>query len=280
MTILAASASHHYNHKERIMSATTELSPTAVTPKRRTAFYITWGLSIILIVGLFGLASPLMGYFFVGLFDPEALGVHLYHNFLASALLWVLVVAMIVQVRRPEAHAGSMLQTIGIWLMLCLAAVLSAFPIPPLFIFLVLALIVAALHPARAELLSWRGFREPVLAGLTAVAAVPLLLYTVDQIGLQLSTSPHDPHTEFGHWMLMGAYALTIIFLGLVSATRPSGWRTPAWTAGLLAVLMGLVAVLNPHQPSSVGVVWGLVAIIWGAVFIAAAEWLGRGASQ
>jgi hypothetical protein len=258
------------------MSATTDLLPTAVTPKRRTAFYISWGLLIILCVGLFGLASPLLRYFFVGLIDPGALGTHLYHDFLGSALIWAIVIAMIVQVRRPEAHAGSMLQTVGIWLALFLAAVLSAFSIPPFFVFLALALIVAALHPARAELLSWRGFREPVLAGLTAVAAVPLVLYAVEQIGLQLSTSPHDPHTEFGHWMLMAAYALTIVFLGLVSATRPSGWRTPALTAGLLAVLMGLVAVLNPGHASSIGVVWGLVAVVWGAGFIAAAEWLGR----
>jgi hypothetical protein len=36
------------------------------------------------------------------------------------------------------------------------------------------------------------------------------------------------------------------------------------------------VAVLNPGHASSIGVVWGLVAVVWGAVFIAAAEWLGR----
>jgi hypothetical protein len=113
------------------MSATTELSPTAVTPKRRTAFFISWGLFIILCVGLFGAASPVLRYFFIGLINPEALGAHLYHDLLASALIWAVVIGMVVQARRPEAHAGSMLQTIGIWLMLCLAAVLSAFSIPP-----------------------------------------------------------------------------------------------------------------------------------------------------
>jgi hypothetical protein len=106
---------------------------------------------------------------------------------------------------------------------------------------------------------------------------MPLLLYAVAQIGLQRAAVPPDAHAEVGHWLLMGAYAITILFLGLVSATRPSGWRVPAWSTGLLAVFMGLLSALHPGQPSSVGVIWGLLAIIWGVLFITAAEWFGRG---
>jgi hypothetical protein len=259
------------------MSATTELSTTAVSSKQSKAFYIPWALFVILFIALFGVAVPVLPFMITGWLDPAALGAHVVHDMLASALLWAALIGMAVQARWPQAHVGGMLQATGVFLMMCLAIIISAFAFPPPFIFLALALVAGALHPARAELLSWRGIRNPALAGLTAVAAIPLLLYAVSQIGLQRAAVPQDPHAEVGHWLLMGAYALTILFLGVVSATRPSGWRVPAWSAGLLAVIMGLLSLLHPGQASSVGATWGLLAIIWGILFIAAAEWFGRG---
>jgi hypothetical protein len=258
------------------MSTTSEFSVTAAAPRRRAAFYIPWILFIILFIALFGVAVPVLPFIVTGWIDPAALGAHLIHDMLASALLWAALLGMVAQARSPQAHVGGMLQALGVFLVMCLAIIAGAYFFPPPFIFLVLALVAAALHPARADLLSWRGIGHPAPAALTAVAAIPLLLYAAAQIGLQRAAVPQDPHAEMGHWLLMGAYALTILFLAAVSVTRPSGWRLPAWSAGLLALLLGLVSLLHPNQASGVGAAWGLLALGWGIMFVAAAEWSRR----
>jgi hypothetical protein len=257
------------------MSTTSELSPQVDAPKRPLLFYAPWALFIILFIALFGLVFPVLSYAVAGWLNPAALGIHLVHDTMASTLLWVALIGMLVQARNPQAHIGGMAQALLVFLVMCLTIIASAFFFPPPFIFLLLALITAALHPARRELLSWRGIRNPLLAGLTAVAAVPSLIYAVEHIARQRTAVAQDPHAEMGHWLLMAAYAITIIVLGLFSATRPPGWRVTAWSTGVMAAVFGLISLLYPAQSSSLGVTWGLLALIWGVLFVAVAELFG-----
>jgi Na+/H+ antiporter NhaD/arsenite permease-like protein len=66
--------------------------------------------------------------------------------------------------------------------------------------------------------------------------------------------------------------AVTIVLTGLLAALRTRGWRIPAWSAGVAAIMFGLGSVVFPDQPGAVGRGWGGVAIVGGVLFIAAAE--------
>jgi hypothetical protein len=83
----------------------------------------------------------------------------------------------------------------------------------------------------------------------------------------------HDQkHVAEGHYRNMAAFSFTILLVGLLASFRPRGWRLAAWVAGGLPMLLGLASVVLPDAESSLGLVWGVAAIVWGIVFIAAAE--------
>jgi hypothetical protein len=71
--------------------------------------------------------------------------------------------------------------------------------------------------------------------------------------------------------------AVSIVVLALLSATRPRGWRVPAWSAGGGALLLGISSAALPQMPSSIGPAWGALAAAWGVAFVAVAEVRYRG---
>ena len=77
---------------------------------------------------------------------------------------------------------------------------------------------------------------------------------------------------HYGHWSAMGAFNLVIAGLALVAALRPPGWRLPAWSAGLSALLFGAASIANPGDASALNVYWSVLAIAWGVGFIVIAE--------
>ncbi|MDP3794870.1 MAG: hypothetical protein Q8R13_03010 [bacterium] len=84
----------------------------------------------------------------------------------------------------------------------------------------------------------------------------------------------HDDqeHINAGHYRNMAAVGFIIILLGLLASFRPQGWRVAAWIAGFLPIFLGLASIVLPNAESSLGLGWGIAAIVWGTVFIAAAE--------
>jgi uncharacterized protein YjeT (DUF2065 family) len=84
----------------------------------------------------------------------------------------------------------------------------------------------------------------------------------------------HDDqeHINAGHYRNMSALGFIVILVGLLASFRPKDWRLAAWVAGFLPMVLGLVSVVLPNAESSLGLGWGLAAIVWGIVFIASAE--------
>jgi hypothetical protein len=74
----------------------------------------------------------------------------------------------------------------------------------------------------------------------------------------------------------MAALAIAILLVALLAAARTRGWRIPAWSAGMAAVVVGLASAIFPDQPGAAGRVWGTVAAAGGVLFIAVAEWEAR----
>lgn len=60
-----------------------------------------------------------------------------------------------------------------------------------------------------------------------------------------------------------------------LASTRTPGWPVPLWSAALAAAAFGLVSLLDPGAPDSVGRVWGSLAVAWSLALVLSAE-LGR----
>lgn len=105
---------------------------------------------------------------------------------------------------------------------------------------------------------------------LVAIAAVPLVLFSSTNIGIQGAIT--DRHSAAGHYGFMAAFSFTVTGVSLLAALRPDGWRLTAWIAGLLPALPGLASLLYADATSSLSLGWAVAAIVWGALFVAAAE--------
>ncbi len=202
---------------------------------------------------------------------------HRIHDLTFGFLFVPTVVGMLAQLRRPSKNVAGQLMALIPWVGLLLAAVLSdAFVrvilVNPSRSVATVTLIAALLHPTGRDF--FRSFSlsrvDWVMLALVVIAAVPLLAFASTSIELQ-RTVPDD-HAGMGHYGFMAAFGFTVIGVGLLASLRPDGWRLTAWVAGLLPALLGVASVMYPDASSSLGPVWALAAIAWGAVFVAVAE--------
>ena len=81
----------------------------------------------------------------------------------------------------------------------------------------------------------------------------------------------HDnkEHAAQGHYRNMAAFSFIVILVGILASLRPNDWRLAACVVGFLSILLGLASVALPDAESSLGIFWGIAAIIWGITFIA-----------
>lgn len=201
---------------------------------------------------------------------------HRVHDLTFGFLIATAVVGISAQLRRPAKNVAGMVMALVPFVALLLAGVFAADPGVILSAERVLigagTVMVAILHPAGRGLLRSLSVARinRILLALIAIAAIPLLVFASSNLGLQRSVA--DDHAAAGHYGFMAAFAFAVIGVGLLASLRPDGWRLAAWVAGLLPVLLGLVSLVYPDASSSLDVGWALVAVAWGAAFVAAAE--------
>lgn len=204
---------------------------------------------------------------------------HRVHDLTFGFLFVPAVVGILAQLRRPAKNIAGMLMalvpSVGLLLTLLLTLVLTnntRVLQPPWVTVGAAALIAMSLHPAGRDF--FRSFRVSrvnwVMSGLVIVAAVPLLVFASTNIGLQGTVV--DDHAAAGHYGFMAAFGFTVIGVGVLASLRADGWRITAWVAGLLPALLGVSSLVYPDVTSSLGPIWALAAIAWGAAFVAAAE--------
>jgi hypothetical protein len=139
-----------------------------------------------------------------------------------------------------------------------------------------LVLLLAALvRPAFDR--SWRGtprvWGRPDLpsALLVVVAVPPLVAYSARLIVLAHDAGPSCFLGKCAHgdrFAEMAATSGAIIMLGGLSALRRSGWRLPAWSAGLAAAVMGVSSLALPESPGALGTAWAVLASVWAVSFL------------
>ena len=271
-------------------------SRVAALGARRIAFTFLVLVPLLLYVGLFQmwrnqallLTSWVGG---IGLLPPIFHHpAHRLHEFAAALMMWPLLVGLLAQLRSPTRNVSGMLVAL-----VSIVAVFAAIAITGgwelIFIVVVLGvptLLATLLHPAGRELLgsfSVAGLNR-VLLVLVVVAAVPLLAFTANQVGLQTGAIEpahdhddgghaeeiHDEHVEHHHFMFVTAFVLAVIGVGLVSSFQPSGWWLSAWVVGAMVAVYGIAGLLVPEASSNPGMLWNLAAIVWAVGFVAAAE--------
>lgn len=243
------------------------------------AFYVlvTLGLAAFngWMVFLMWLGVPLPGAF--GQMTHGTSELHRTHDLTFAFLFVPAIVGLLVQLWRPARNVAGQVMALIPWVALMLTLALTfvnnmgVFQLPWATVAAV-AVIAALLHPTGRNF--FRSFSVSrvnwVMLALVGIAAVPLLVFASTNIGLQGTVA--DEHALLGHYGFMAGFSFTIIGVGLLASLRPDGWRLTAWVAGLLPVLLGLTSLIFPDSSSSLGPFWALAAIVWGVVFVAAAE--------
>jgi hypothetical protein len=252
------------------VAATLDRVAPRLARARRLAFYVVLTAALLL------LAGPMAPFLVIPVawpFMAEELGAHRFHDIGVSTMLWLMIVGLFMQFRHARQQIAAMQQ--GLLVIVTMLA-LTALSRPetlatpsPLLLFFGLAIAVAALHPARADIARLRLRADPFVAGVALLAAGPVFVYARGQLRLDHSALPLAAHG--GHWTAMAILTVALVLLALLGSTRPSGWQVPVWSAGATALLFGISSAALPHMPSSPGPFWGLLAAVWGISYVATA---------
>jgi hypothetical protein len=274
-------------------------SAGGMSRRRRIAFFVV----VAIFVALTGLLTPLpfliLGWFL------EAPGTvsHKVHEISFGALFALIMAGLVAQFRRPETKIAPLgLVVIPLAVTMLVLVLIANESDPILVVFALFPVAIVALHPARDRLL-----RPPIdvsapLMTLVLVAALPLLIFSIQQletaydagrIAPRLLESIPESATEaefeaailegtspatrqavqhYGHWSAMGAYSLSLLLLAAIAALRPPGWAVVAWSVGLGVMLYAVASLVYPTDASAHGGVLGVITLLWGAAFLLVAH--------
>lgn len=184
---------------------------------------------------------------------------------------------ILIQLRTPARRVAG-IQQAGIGLLALGVAGLIGGRIEPLtgaLVLLVATTILAALHPARDQIVRLGTHISPRLAALAIVAAIPAALYATDMLvqARQAGPSCFVGRCAYGdRFAELAALALAIVAAALLAASRPAGWRFTAWSVSAAAIVLGAVSLVLPALPGALGRLGGVLAIAWGILVSAVGE--------
>ena len=197
---------------------------------------------------------------------------HELHHFVLGAVFSILLLGVIVQAIRPANRIGALHSSIIIWSSLTVVFTIGGEFSPIHLVLLGLLLGMAGTHPAGASQVPSRNTLDRRMATLAAVTAVGALAFA--SVELMAHFGAGDSHVEFGHYLFMATAGVSIAGLTLYGSFRGIGWRFPAYASVFLMAVIGFVSVVYPgaEQGSSLGVVIGIVVVVWAVTFVVVAE--------
>lgn len=105
----------------------------------------------------------------------------------------------------------------------------------------------------------------PMLVALLGVG--PWLAYAVHMVLESYDDAAvHDVTMGVDHYAVQAALAVSVLVLGLLAVALPVANRLMGWTAGLVAVYLGVLSVIRPEEPGGLGRPGGALAVLWGGV--------------
>jgi hypothetical protein len=248
----------------------TEVVVAAVSRARRVGFYVVVVAALALVV--FGLGELL----FLGVVgwagesaleeatEPGA-AEHLFHLLAHALFVWLLLIALAVQLRHPERRFAAAVFALAAMITYSLGTLVSGIFDPLEMVAIVLLAAVLRLSPGREHAETTPFHRRTLLVSIPILAAGVLVV--VAEAGRQLSGGATDEHAEFGHYGLMAAMAVIVFLAALIGSTSLPGRRLVAWlTVGSL-VYLAVASMLFSNQVSSLGVTGGVVALAMGLLY-------------
>lgn len=232
--------------------------------------FTAWATILVLLFGVmfFGLTSLALAWFqpLEGVAGPVT---EVGYGALVGIILTVGVAS---QLRSPERRIGGIQQAALVVPALLIGSALASDTqnVEAAAIVLVGLGILLLLHPAGGEFLRRGTALSRPLFAIAVVGALPSIAYAID-MGRRAQELVGPPH-HVQRLSTMAAMAVAIVLVGLLASLRTRGWRIPAWSAGIAAVVFGLASVGYPDHPGAAGVGWGGAALAGGILFIAVAE--------
>lgn len=202
--------------------------------------------------------------------DPPNALIHRTHFLAIGIVAWTVVPSILVQLRRPERRVAPML-LLAVWalgslLVYGLSGTVNEWLIEEVVFVAIPVGLVMWLHPKRDEFFERPVFDRP-MAYLAGAAAIPWLVYAVDNAGLQLNNVAGDPHAAMEHWATAALMGIIISAAAFLGSSDHTGWRLPAWIAGGASVIFGVHSLVFPGLASALPTSWAIAAIVWGFVF-------------
>lgn len=204
-------------------------------------------------------------------------GIHHIHVAMHAVITGSLLFAIALQLRSPARRVAAIQMAFVVSVVTAtVAALTGGIGVLPVA-FIVVGGVLSLLHPSRRQLLRpGRVSRAMLIAA--ALAALPVVGYAYGQFRLQITGA--DPiHSSSGHFAVMASVAVSLLLVVVVAALGARGFRVPAWTAGLGAVVLGALSIVGPADSSSLGIGWGIATMAGGVVVVGLAEWHARGAA-
>lgn len=194
---------------------------------------------------------------------------HLWHGAQWGTWMGILICGSLLLLLRRPREKPLLMQFIvlAIALQALLYFLLVGFHPAPV-VFLVGALIVAAVYPEPRSLLSVAGgarTSRPLLGLGLAVAA--LLALDVSRNLRWQFAGVGGEHHELGHWTIAVGVAAVLTLGALLTASRRPGWQSLGVLVGAAFVYLGLAAVTVPDSAGSWGLA-GVIAVLGGVAFI------------
>lgn len=189
------------------------------------------------------------------------------------ALGALIAVGVAVQVRHPERNVAGVQQALIGTVALAIAGCAGARVEPAVggMVLAAVVLVLVTLHPERRAVVRPGRGTSPVLLALAGVAAVPAVWYAVDLLALARAAEESCFGGQCVHGdRLAELAALSVAVVALVAAVggRPVGARVSIWSAGVGAVVVGLVALALPDVEGAPLPAWAAVAVVWGVLVV------------
>lgn len=259
---------------ESTESSVSRLESLSTAAKVRFAAFTLVALGILAFAGLAmpnELAMAYTSWF-------EDFGTHQVHDQMLFAFIWLtLIIPVALMLYHPTDRVNAILAPVVFAVPWTILAVLADSPILMLgAIFGVLGLVALALHPAGRSLFTFDRVEavDRRVAGLFAVGAIPLVVYGGLELSKQLG--PVGDHALFVHYGTMALAAFYVILMGTLAVFRKRDWRFAAWSAGLTAGYLGVLSLAYPAIESSVGLIGGILLVLWAIAFVASVEYVRR----
>lgn len=197
---------------------------------------------------------------------------HRSHYMSIGIAAWALMLAVIVQVRRPHRHGAAMVWAVAVAVGGAIVHSISG-PVGEWVLadgtVLVLVLALAALHPRTGDPVRRSG-GDRAMATLALGAAVPWLVFAAVQVGHQWSSVAGDIHAADEHWAIAALMALAIVAAAAIGSSDRTGWRLPAGFAVVASVGHGVHSLVYGSAASALPTPWALAAIAWGLAYAGA----------